>query len=424
MTHITANRSRHYRILFTGLLIFVFTLPLSKSVSSIAAGLIYAYALAIATYDRSFRAAVGQHIRQPLTTPMLLFIFVLLGRSLFSHHVLQGLDVVKEVLNLPVVFLMTAVLIDMEVDEHKRLKNAESLMLVFLGGIFVLDVLGFLTYLGLIGDRRYVLPLTPLKMHHIWFGNLNAVGLYLASCLLLFFRGKKNAHRSMFLILFILAGVGSVLLSTSRTAWLGILVTAIVCAYFLIRNKRIYLVAVVFLIAGCLLLYSFSTIVHTRVDLIFEEVSLFSSGITSTSVGLRLLMWKAAATMFLSNPLFGVGTGDYHTSLSVLVSSGRFPDMVLRYNQPHNMYLFALATTGLMGLIALLFMLYKALRRAGRLLRGGEPLLGFPALALSVHFLTAGMTESLLNIHVLICSFALVAGICLRQSGIIRANPE
>jgi O-antigen ligase len=198
----------------------------------------------------------------------------------------------------------------------------------------------------------------------------------------------------------------------------GIFVTIAVSAYFLIRQKGTYFIAAASTIIGSVLLYLFNNIIRERINQIFNDLSLFVTGVTSTSIGARLLMWKAALEMLISNPLFGVGPGDYKSSISAFVSAGRFPESILRYNQPHNMYLFALATTGLIGFFALVFIFYKALRHTKRLLCDKNRFFGALALAVSLHFMTAGLTESLFNIHVLTCSFALISGICIRKSGI------
>jgi O-antigen ligase len=421
MENIIVGRSGHYRVLFVALLIFVLALPLSKSISSITLGLLYAYCIAIITFDRNFRRTIFRHLKQPLNISILLFVLFVLIRSLFSKEILDGLSFVKQVSNLFIVYVVVAVFLDTEKDEGKRRKKVESLLLCFIAGIFTLDMLGLLTYAGVIGSKKHILPVTPLGMHHIWAGNLNAVGLYGAAGLLLF-SPQRNVPRSLSLSLFIIVGLISVLLSTSRTAWVGIFVAVIISGYFVIQNKRAYFMTAVAAIAGCAALYLFNTIIHARINKIFDDLSLFLSGISSTSIGLRLLMWKEAMEMFLSNPLFGVGPGDYKTTVSTFVAAGRFPGSMLNYNQPHNVYFFSLATTGLAGLSTLLFIFYKTLRYSGRLLRNKERLLGFLALSVCVHFMTAGFTESLLNIHVLISSFALISGLCIRRSSIEKAE--
>ena len=416
MENIIENKSGHYRVLFTGLLIFGLALPLSKSISSITIGLIYAYCLAIVAYDKNFRETVIRHIKQPLNISIFLFVLVAFLRSLFSKNLPEGMSFVKQVSNLFIVYLIASVLISSEQDEQMRRRNAETLLLFFLAGIFTLDLLGLLTYFGLIGNQRYTLPFSPLNMHHIWAGNLNAIGLYVSSCLLSLSPRNRIVPRSIFISLFLIICLISVLLSTSRTAWLGIFVTGIISIYILIRNKQIYFITAVSIITGCVFLYLFNNIIHTRINQIFSDLSLFFSGITSTSIGLRLLMWKAAIGMFLSNPLFGVGPGDYMSTIAGFVSEGRFPDSILKFNQPHNMYLFTLAVSGIIGLSALLFIFYKILRFSRDLVGPlhKERLFGFLALSVIIHFMAAGLTESLLNIHVLISTFAFIMGVSVR----------
>jgi O-antigen ligase len=145
----------------------------------------------------------------------------------------------------------------------------------------------------------------------------------------------------------------------------------------------------------------------------------FAAGDTDTSLGARFLMWKAAIMMFLSNPLTGVGTGGYGPTMELYVQSGQFPQFLLEFNQPHNMYLFALATNGIPGLIALLLIFYGALKFAVPVLKKGSDggkLFAFLAVATAVHFMIAGMTDSFFNIQMLRYTFVFVMGVCVRKS--------
>ena len=140
--------------------------------------------------------------------------------------------------------------------------------------------MGLLTYCGFIGNARYVLPVHPLKMHHVWFGNLNAIGVYTAASLLLFpHSGRRFPISALLWSLIVLAAI-SILLSTSRTAWFGVIFTSLVLFFFLIRNKKILVVAGISVIAACIAAYSFTDVIHQRISLIFSDISLFSSGTT------------------------------------------------------------------------------------------------------------------------------------------------
>jgi O-antigen ligase len=130
-------------------------------------------------------------------------------------------------------------------------------------------------------------------------------------------------------------------------------------------------------------------------------------------------MWQSAFRMFLASPFFGVGTGDYVATMNGYIASGQLPTFMAMFNQPHNIYLFALATNGLPGLAALLFMFFVSLRSSMRGIGEGneERLFAFLALATIVHYMFAGLTESMFNIQILRYTFAFIIGVCVRSPG-------
>lgn len=411
-----------YLLLIGSLCLFAFTLPLSKSISSITMGLIYAASFGMLAFDRQLRMSTFHSLRQPLNLPIGLYVSVLCLGLLFSQDVGEGISVVKQAANLFFVYLMVSTVLDALKNGDKHNLHGETVLFSFLMGIFALDIIGFLTFGGIIGDKKNILPVTPLGMHHIWFGNLNVIGLLGASSLLLFSAGQMKSFQRVALWLFILSAPASLLISTSRTAWLGALLAVSIFLYYVIRKKRTFFFLSFFLFACCVAAYFLSDIVQARIDRVSTDIALFISGDPNTSLGARFTMWQASVTMFLSNPLIGVGTGDYKQTISAFVVTGQYPGILGKFNQPHNIYLFALATNGIIGISALLFIFYRIFRQVRLLLHGRQRGYGILAMAVSVHFLTAGLTESLFNIHVLISSFAFVMGVCLRKSLLSAQN--
>lgn len=409
----------HYKLIFAVLLLFGLSLPLSKSLNSILIGLVYIYFLAMAFFYSDFRKGMAGIINQPLTIPIILYVLVsVLGLSI-SEDLLEGVRRVKTISNLLLIYIMVSTFMDLDQDASGRFKRGEQLLLSLLAGLFIFDLIGFFTYFGIIGNRAYMLPLSPLGVHHIWFANLNAVGLYPAASLLLFSSFRRIPLLKVFIVSFIIIGSISILLSTSRTAWFGLAIVVPLFAFFLFKKKKHFLISILFLVGAALLLYLFNFTVHHRIDQIFSDISgFYSDSATVTSVGGRFMMWKASWKMFLSNPLFGVGTGDYITTVNRYVDSGEFPGYLLEFNQPHNIFVFALATNGLLGLTALLFVFYSILKLSKKQVKSNseERLFGFVALPVAVHFMVAGLADSLLHIHVLLCTFAFVMGICVRRS--------
>lgn len=407
-------------MLLAGLLLFGFTLPLSKSAGNVLLFLGFPITAAGMFYYQDFKASVLSGIRQPLTVAFSLYFLVALVGVFATAKYADGFHVANKFLSLPAIYLLVSVLIETVQDPGKRHLNAENLIFSFLIGLMILNGIGVMTYLGIIGHKKFILPLAPLNVHHIWFSNVNALGLYGAVSFLLYSRRGRSTSWKWFLYSSILLAVLCIFLSLSRTAWLGIAVTSLIMTFLMIRNKKVLSVTVAAAAVACIVIYVFIPFVHVRIDEILNDITLFFSGTTESSLGIRFLMWKAAIMMFLSHPVAGVGTGDFVPTMISYVNSGQFPKFLLEFNQPHNMYLFALATNGLLGLAALLYLFYQVLVIAMPLIRAGktERLFGFLATATAIHFLVAGCMDSFFNIQILRYSFVFVMAVCIRKSTI------
>lgn len=78
--------------------------------------------------------------------------------------------------------------------------------------------------------------------------------------------------------------------------------------------------------------------------------------ILKSSVGVRMEMWAVAWRLFKSAPLTGVGSGAYMSSAQTLADEGNAPPATSDYDHPHDEYLDALSSRGLVGLTALLLL--------------------------------------------------------------------
>ena len=406
------------------LLLFALLLPLSKSAVTVLVGIAALYLFSLAIAKGAYRAELKHFLDQPLLVPVLLPVGVAIAGLSLTEHLSDGLGIVNKLATLPLAYLVIAVLVDAADSGPSGSRTAETALLVFIAGVLLLDGIAALTYLGIIGQRKFTLPVYPMNVHHIWFSNLNAVGLYAALSFLFSGMVKSNRALRIFLAVFLGFAVFSILFSLSRTAWFGLFAAGIVLSYLLARTKRWFLLALATMIAGCLLAYQFSAIVQSRVNSIFSDIALYTRGETFSNVGDRFVMWKAAFSMFLSNPLMGVGTGDYMATMREYVAAGTVPERILGFNQPHNMYLFALATNGLLGLAALLFLFSRvlALSLPLREAQPGQKQFRFLAVAVAVHYLVAGLTDSLFNIFILRYTFAFFIGVCIRRSILAARN--
>ena len=417
------RQSLFFNALYAGLLLFGLTLPISKSAGNVILFLVYIVVAAGVLLDKDIRDTIVSSMGQPLTLAFFLYFLVAFIGVFYTENYSDGFHISNKFLSLPAVYLMAAVLIQTIRDEEKRHEYAENILFAFLAGLIVLNGIGLMTYFGIIGHKKFVLPLSPLNVHHIWFSNLNALGMYAAVSLSLFSRRGKSMHAKWLLMVYLLLAASCVILSTSRAAWLGILMTSGIVAVLSFRreamqNKKRVVIALAVVAVACVALYTFVPIVQERIGLIGSDIVSFSAGKgDATSLGARFLMWKAALKMFLANPLAGVGTGDYGSMMASYIKAGQFPEFLLDFNQPHNMYLFALATNGLLGLGPLLYLFYRTLGFAIPRLTGDERerLFAFLAAATALHFMIAGFTDSFFNIQILRYGFAFILGVCVRK---------
>lgn len=420
------HRSRYYSALTAGLLLFALTLPLSKSAGNVLLFLLAIIGVAGIFLDKDFKESVFSNSRQPLTLAFFLSFFVAFVGILFTEKYCGGYYAARKFLSLPAIYFMVSVLIQAVHEEEKRRQKAENILFSFLIGLMVLNVIGVMTFLGIVGNKQYVLALAPLNVNPIWFSNVNALGLYAAVSFLLFSRRGESTGGKLFLFFSVALSVLCILLSLSRSAWFGIILTSLIMTFLVSRNKKVFFITVAAAALACVTAYNFIPIVQQRIDQIPNDIARFSAGETYTSLGERFLMWKAALMMFLSNPLMGVGTGDYVPTMITYVKSGQFPEFLLEYNQPHNMYLLALATNGLLGLASLLYIFYRVLLISLPRMRGdeGERLFAFLAVATAAHFLTAGLADSFFDIQILRYSFVFIMGVCVRGSLMSASSPS
>jgi len=423
------SSSSLHRLLYPGLLLFALSLPLSKSASNVLLVALYLSALAGALYSEEFRADVIRSCRQPLTAAFAIFCLVAYTGIIHTEKYADGFSVANKFASLPAIYFLLSVLLQSDRSEEAGTRKAESLLFAFLIGLTALNLFGLMTFLGVAGDGKYALPLAPLGLHHIWFSNLNALGLYTAVSFLLFTRHGASARGRTLLGCFLPLSTLCILLSTSRTAWFGIALTGAIMVSVLIKSKRKLVLVALLSVLTLVSVYRFVPLVHDRINLAAEEIELFSSNkYAESSIGSRFLMWRATLIMIKGHPFIGVGTGDFEYTMRAMRKQMRsrvVPRFLLGFNQPHNIYLFSMATNGIAGLAALLYVFYRSLRFATPIIRsdGEGKLFAFLAMTTAVHFMVAGLFDSFFNIQVLRFSFAFIMGVCIRSSANCGRRP-
>lgn len=169
----------------------------------------------------------------------------------------------------------------------------------------------------------------------------------------------------------------ALVLANTRGAWIATLVPVwiwLLAARTLSGRRRTAMAAASVVLAGGLALVPGSP-VHDRIELGLAQWSGYAQGqvVAGDSVGERLEMWRASAAMFAAHPWIGIGPGRFNAALNTMIAAGEVSPAVAPQGHPHNEYLAAAATGGVVGLVALLAVLAGPLVHFGVLARRPGP---------------------------------------------------
>ncbi len=149
-----------------------------------------------------------------------------------------------------------------------------------------------------------------------------------------------------------------------------------------------------------------------------NDIIAYRSNNSETSLGYRFELWQASIQMFRDNPVLGVGTGGWEKELKKMIDQKKAPAFLQQFNQTHNIYLDALSTRGLIGLLSLLLLTCCPLLYI-RKRRGPESDLFRNALIfITIAFYVSGLTDTLVRIRFVFMAYITVSGLGL--SALIR----
>jgi O-antigen ligase len=112
---------------------------------------------------------------------------------------------------------------------------------------------------------------------------------------------------------------------------------------------------------------------------------------SQNTIGLRMSLWKSSLNMLAHKPLFGSGLSGFKKSILPYRDPGYHEDLIY----PHNVLLNFWSETGLLGLVAFVWMMVQAVRTALRGLIGGPwpRAMAVGLLGLAVAFGLHGMVD-------------------------------
>lgn len=318
-----------------------FLIPTKIGPSYIVSGLI----LLLWLLEGNLRQKWESLYRHPLTWIFWLY-FLLPFVSLFWSSDLEwGLKMAKR----GIFFLLFPLFVSVTRKEHIKLYISS-----FIASVGMTELLSYYNWFQLHyfpglpegirsgNDNWQIAPF----VNHIMYNPILAFSAYLLGHAVLF--EQLSVHKKYIYFIFLITISINMLISGGRSGQVGFF--AMICLLVFQRFARRPVIAAFVAVGVCVVVfttaYQAGDLFRQRTDLAVHEVMNYKQ-VVNSSVGLRINMYVNTFRMFLESPFLGVGVGDFPAEYA-RINAIHSPQWATVFN-PHNQYLFALATTGLIG---------------------------------------------------------------------------
>ncbi len=249
----------------------------------------------------------------------------------------------------------------------------------FLYAIFIISILRKNNYLQKIAFNSFILAMLCIlvstwlnvwftlpwsttqnpgwgKSHHV-FGDYITQNVMMAFFVIVSIQKSVSAeylkNKIFWSFVAILAGVSITHLSEGRSGLLLLIIGLISYAIVITRGKKL-LSALTIIIIILIIAISSSSVIRNRLTTAYEEAQRNDIDHIS-SIGHRLYNYKLTPILILEKPIFGHGTGAYHTEICKLIEN---KDLCPIFSwHPHNQFLFFGVDHGIIGIIFYIFLI-------------------------------------------------------------------
>lgn len=331
------------RLMFWGLCVLFFALPLTTSGVSLAGGLV----IAVWLLSGKFLRQRGKWLNQSWTNAVILFMLLPWAALLWAPDLPEGLDWASKSYVWLIAFAAASLIYD---------RNHLPLFLKsFLAGLVLVAAISLLQHFSIVPLREQIPSL--ISANRITGSLFLVFGMALVS----FEYGRRVNWRDKALLLLALAFFFATLLVTGgRAGYLALALLLPLLVNQLIGHRRLLLKAFVGL-AAMGFLFS-SPVAVQRIAEVGQDLAAYRQMDPNTSIGQRLYMWEGAVKIFLDNPVLGAGAGGYKEEMKKYFTPTLDP-LFRHINDPHNSFLFMAVNYGLLGLFSLGWLFFVFLRK-------------------------------------------------------------
>ena len=216
---------------------------------------------------------------------------------------------------------------------------------------------------------KFILNLNPdqnPRIMHIQGGDISmSLGIF-SLIIALYAHHKKDIKLTTLSVIGGLCGIVGSLLSTARGGWVALPVLLVVILYIYRHSlsKRFFLTLFGIMVATSIGISQMpNNRIMERIDVAQKDIQLYLDNHDgNTSLGARFEMWKSALEMAKEKPLFGWGIQGATEKRKLDTKEKIATGNIGQFTHAHNQYLDDLSKRGIVGLLALLAVLFIPLR--------------------------------------------------------------
>ena len=288
--------------------------------------------------------------------------------------------------------------------------HARRYLYAYAGGGTVLALIGMFQGLVMHIDRPPTLLYTVHEGHLLLFAAVISIALVISE--------KKFSAKAVFLIFFTLQSF-TLYLNGTRSAWAALGAVLILVPFLISELNLVKKLAYFAALLMAVFVLVFSPYGQQKLHETVSDIRLLKMAQSVkpdgyiTSLGGRYEMWKASLTMFLKNPIMGVGLGSWEKEIEIMIERKETPAFLRYFNQTHNIFLDALSTRGVIGLLTFLSVLFFPIVYVWRTKGKSRELYRNTVIFAGVAFMVAGMADTLVYIRWSLMSYLALTGVGL-----------
>lgn len=199
----------------------------------------------------------------------------------------------------------------------------------------------------------YLNPMNPDVLGFVQIWNPNVVGNYIIHCVILILVLSEKLNKKI--IIFCLSLLLFSFFTYSKASWIMIFILFI--SIFININKFQKLIFLI--VFGLLIIYNVESVlsINTLLNAKIDASRFGESAASGSSIGARIGLAYSGFLMFLENPFFGVGIGNFEIANDTLKST--LGKMYYKDDNANSLFFHYLGTTGIFGLCAVILLIFQ-----------------------------------------------------------------